>query len=336
MAGESNAPFVGLATHALAFSDALREGPGEDLTVAGSEVLQVRSLLTDAIAKLQKSFYELDKQVQDQRAQLTRLVSSMDGSGSQRHSSDNLRAFVGEITDLFAFFGALLSQVTGQNTQGAEQVEAMGTELSATFKLLAQFESVEMQTKLLALNATIEAGRIGERGKAFGVVAQEVKSLSMFSRQLNEQISTQLLKTRAAMGEIRQLLVETRDKGSTARTRIDSLLEKLNALDQTITAGLGEIGRSSDDVSANVATAIRALQFEDMAGQLLDCVQRRLQRLSVVVTGLGSIGRDGSATPETFASELEARTREIREVYATLVRSPVMQRDVAVGSVELF
>jgi methyl-accepting chemotaxis protein len=333
---ESNASIPGLVTYAQALSEALREGPGEDLTVAGSEVAQVRSLLSDAIMKLQKSFWDLDTQVQAQRAQLSQLLTSMDGSGASRQASDNLRAFVGEITDLFAFFGSLLSQVTGQNTQGAEQVEAMGTELSATFKLLGQFESVEMQTKLLALNATIEAGRMGERGKAFGVVAQEVKSLSMFSRQLNEQISTQLSKTRSAMAEIRQLLVETRDKGSVARTRIDALLEKLNALDVTITAGLGDIGRSSTEVSQNVATAIRALQFEDMVGQLLDCVQRRLQRLSAVVNGLGRMGQDGAVTPESLAGELEARTREIREAYATLVHSPVLQRDVGVGSVELF
>jgi methyl-accepting chemotaxis protein len=333
MLGDTSSSIPTLEQGAVELAAVLRTGPAEDIAAACHELTQVRSVLADAIAKLQKSFYELDAQVQGQRKELTQLVSAMDGSGAAARGSDNLRAFVVEITGLFAFFGDLLSQVAGQNTNGAERVEAMASELTATFKLLGQFESVEMQTKLLALNATIEASRIGESGKAFGVVAQEVKTLSRFSKQLNEEISGQLLRTRGAMTEIRQLLVETRDKGSLARGRIDALLHKLNALDVTITNGLGQIDRTSQEVSENVAIAIRALQFEDMAGQLIDCVQRRLQRLSVVVSGLGRLGQ---STPEALASELEARVLEIREAYATHVRSPVLQRNVSVGSVELF
>jgi methyl-accepting chemotaxis protein len=321
---------------ASALAAALRHGPSEDLMLARGELSQVRSLLADAIAKLQKSFYELDAQVQAQRTELTQLVAAIDGSGSQRDATDNLRAFVREISDLFAFFADLLSHVTGQNTDGAEPVETMGSELTATFKLLAQFESVEAQTKLLALNAMIEASRVGERGRAFGVVAQEVKSLSTFSRQLNEKIAGQLEKTRNAMSEIRRLLVETRDKGSSARKRIDVLLEKLNVLDRSIAVGLTQIGRISSEVGENVATAIRALQFEDLVGQLLDCVQLRLKRVSSAVSGLERLGQNGSATAEGVMTELQACAEAIRTAYATLIVSPVLQQNVGVGSVELF
>jgi methyl-accepting chemotaxis protein len=276
--------------------------------------------------------------VRAQHQHLTSLVAVMAGL-SGRQTEESLRAFVAEMAQLFAFFTGLIVQITDQNVSGARRVEAMTAELAQTFKLLGKFESVEKQTRLLALNATIEATRVGESGRAFGVVAHEVRELSKFSQQLNEQIAKQLLRTQSAMAEVRELLVEgtAKDKqaASSARARADELLAKLAELDRTITVGLAEIGRLSQEVSDNVATAIRALQFEDMAGQLIDCVQRRVDRLEGVVNRLGQLSGD-TATDASLLAELQAQAHQISVAYAAPVVSPVRQQDMHVGSVELF
>jgi methyl-accepting chemotaxis protein len=318
---------------------ALRAGPSEDLTHIRGELGQVRLLLGDSILNLQKSFCQLDTLVRTQHQQLTALVLVMAGSGEQQ-TAESLRAFVVEMAHLFAFFTGLIVQITDQNVSGARRVEAMTTELAQTFKLLGRFESVEKQTRLLALNATIEATRVGESGRAFGVVAHEVRELSKFSQQLNEQIAGQLLRTQNAMTEVRELLVEgtARDKeaASSARARADALLATLAELDKTITVGLSDLGRISTEVSDNVATAVRALQFEDMAGQLLDCVQRRVDRLEDVVKRLGQLGTNGAMAEGSLLAALQAHAHEIAVAYSTVVTSPVLQKDMHVGSVELF
>ncbi len=64
-------------------------------------------------------------------------------------------------------------------------LESAASEIS---QIVGTIDDVARQTNLLALNATIEAARAGEAGRGFGVVAQEVKNLSVETKQAVDDI----------------------------------------------------------------------------------------------------------------------------------------------------
>lgn len=78
--------------------------------------------------------------------------------------------------------GRLIEKLTG----GVAECERL---VSAIQQNTDELNRIQQRQNILALNASIEAARAGDVGRGFAVVAKEVGSLSVESRQLNEQIS---------------------------------------------------------------------------------------------------------------------------------------------------
>jgi methyl-accepting chemotaxis protein len=335
------------------FRDALTE----DVTSARRELGRVSNVLTDAIAQLQQSFYGLDAHVQAQKTRVNELLAAVDGTRvAGKGKLLTLRSFVGELTPLLRSLVEMLNRLRDQGLHGATRVEGMVAQLDDVLKLVARFDEIELQSNLLALNATMEAARAGEAGRCFGVVAQEVRALSKFSRDLNRKIDTELSKTRGTVGGVRELLISGATKDAKAAdlavSQIDGILEQLAALDRMIADGLGSLNQLASDIGNSVATAVRALQFEDLTRQLLESAQKRLARLEDVAESLAplieqlsalsasSSTGDGSAStngdPARRNAFVQGELQKLRRHYDDVVASPVQQSSMSSGDVELF
>ena len=315
---------------------ALQDGPARDLSLIRGELDQVRRLSSDAVMALQNSFFELDKLVSAQRDSLNGLLDAVESSADAL----NITTFVRQVGPLFRSVLDLLSRVAGKGTEGAKRAEALTSDLLESLKLLRKFEEIESQTFVLALNASIEAARAGDQGKGFGIVAQEVRALAKLSKGLNEKIGGQLERARLALTEVRAVLVDSTANdaavASESRSRIEDLLHKLGVLDRRLAADLDAVRTISEHVTEHVATAIRALQFEDMTTQLIACIVRRVERLETslgALRGLTELSVDSSAA---LSAALSAEAEALAERYRAPIVSVVAQQDTTAGTVEFF
>ncbi|MDP4096248.1 methyl-accepting chemotaxis protein [Paenibacillus sp. P96] len=99
------------------------------------------------------------------------------------------------------------------------QNSKQAVENSSKINQVATFiKEISDQTNLLGLNAAIEAARVGEAGAGFGVVAQEVRKLSVESKQATTDIEAALKDVQNSMRqmehEIAQIAASSQEQAS--------------------------------------------------------------------------------------------------------------------------
>ncbi len=131
--------------------------------------------------------------------------------------------------------------------QAASKAKTSGEAVSQTVAAMTKIaekilviEDIASQTRILSLNATIEAARAQEHGKAFSVVASEVRKLSETTKnaatEINELATSSVTIARHA-GDMLKELVPNIEKTA-------ELVQEISASSREQSAGAGQINSS--------------------------------------------------------------------------------------------
>ncbi len=248
------------ARELVSTADSLRElamateAQAESVTHRAGETARHTSSVSDSTVHLQTAFRQIQGQVQDQNS--------------------------------------IVAEILASNSHSRTYVNGLGESIKAINTIIEAVNDITDQTKLLALNATIEAARAGAAGKGFGVVAAEVKELS--------------LKTDQATADVMRKIRAIEKSSSILFAHLDTIDERVQFLGQLT----GEItGSVADQQQVTETIARLAAQTSENTGTVSEAI--------IEVGNAAADTRDLAGQVHGVSGEISAQLTELLQKATT-------------------
>ncbi|WP_242467066.1 methyl-accepting chemotaxis protein [Ectothiorhodospira shaposhnikovii] len=310
-----------------------------EITELRELVGQTLKLVSHAAADLRKSFENLSFVSEEQQQLLVTLVGDLAGNSGSAEVFD-MNTFILENSRVMNDQVQMLVEISKHSVDVAHQVDDLSKQMDEIFSLLDSAKHIAGQTNLLALNAAIEAARAGEAGRGFAVVAQEVRKLSRDSHQFNEQIRTLVEQASRVFDHTREIVgrMASQDMNAsiTAKGTVDDMMDQAKMLNQTMEHGLSRVSEGVGQLQQNVGAAVRLLQFEDIATQVLERAFRRIDFMERFITELRQLPLAGQGESRLQLDEARKRLELLRSELREASHRPVHQKSMDEGEIEFF
>lgn len=310
--------------------------------IVNQEIARVNGLIKEAVGLMSQSFHDMHGLTSQQSELTAQIITRTESEESHAGSDDfNIQMFIDETSSILDQFVQVMVNVSKNSLETVHYIDDMVEKLDGIFSLIENVEGLASQTNLLALNASIEAARAGEVGRGFAVVADEVRALSIDSGDLNNKIREEMAGAKATIETLRSTVsgMAATDLSDTIGTKekMTEMLAFMADNGEFMNAKVTEISQLSVQIDATVDTAVRSLQFEDIASQALTSMEHNVSSLNEIATLV-----DDMTTPEgnldTEATlRCQHRCEELRVTAQARNESrTVAQNDMDEGEIELF
>lgn len=319
------------------FSDQFTQVTQTEASDMLSGVDQVQNLINDAGMKLRNSFNGLQDKTEIQKQLLNELISNM--SGDTTAEAMTYGKFISKTEFVLHEYIELVVKVSEKGISATHKMQDMVEQINSMFRVLSDVSKLTDQTNLLALNAAIEAARAGEAGRGFAIVANEVRSLSDHSRGLNEKIRHQIDKVRSTLNEANEIVGDIASMNMNvaieSKGNMDEAIKVLNQSNIHIEKVLEHSASLATTIRQDVSTAVTALQYEDIANQVVEYIRAKLMNLQLQIEQLLR-NPTNTSDPLAYMASLSQEFSRFRCELLTDVINPVASTSMATGDAELF
>ena len=284
-------------------------------------------------------------------SQTREAVSAAEGAiNAVRRRSDETGELAHEVTTMAERGVSLvndnlrgLQRIDDTVRHAARLVDALGSSSTEIGRVVDVIQEIADQTNLLALNAAIIASQAGESGKAFAVVASEIRNLAEKTAHSTREIGQKVKAVRDGTERAVGLVTRARDEATAGVTLGEKAAQALTDIRGISTRSLAAVeatraetqrleqqgqlvAESSRQTADRVAQVVRLAQEQaqwgrELAKQMHE-MARSAKEATTRATGQVDVGRDLSDS----VLRLTAAIDEIRAAHLVLT-----QGDSAIG-----
>ena len=311
----------------------------QEINIVEQELERTKEVVADAVIGISDSFKHLQSLSEEQQYMIKALISH---SGSEEDDKGaTLENFVIDSNKTLDDFVGVIINTSKQSLETMTYTDEMVSQFERIFKLLAQVEGLASQTNLLALNAAIEAARAGEAGRGFAVVANEVRSLSVGSTALNEDIRTEINKAKGIIANLRSSVevMASADMTSTleAKEQMSVMMSHVEEVNIQTAKNVEELAILSPKITQAVSLGIRSLQFEDITRQSLESLQMNVSSIHEISDVLATFNKDTDIDVHQQLLMLKSTCQNVYQATRKADESrSVLQLNMEEGEVDLF
>jgi len=229
---------------------------------------------------LKRSFDTILEKMQDMTEMLGNQNSSINQSSSVlsdiSHHINNVNTIASQRRDSMYNFVQRYEVQNSQIKELIDTVELLRSSSQGIMSFTHAVENIASQTGVLAMNASIEAAHAGQFGKGFGVIAQEIRTLSgettKTARKIAEMLGDNNKIVQSAVAAFDQFTEETKRQISESHVVINSI--------ESIIAAVTEMGKGTQTAMQTAALMVEtARETNNRIGIVSDEIAG--QRMSV-------------------------------------------------------
>jgi methyl-accepting chemotaxis protein len=237
-----------------------------------TDLVRARTIVGDAKKRLFTTFDRLREHLAAEREHYEQAMAAISGS----------TGLVGVLRDVLGRFVEDIVRLSQSSVRILMEIDHLRGHADTVASRGHRIEKIASTTRVISLNARIEAHRVGEHGKVFGVVADEIKVLAHETSELSKAIRS------AIALQAGSLDVASRAASELAATDLDVVLTSHKQLETTIIQ-LSDVSSTStaalDRIQGEIDSALEALQAEAKLELLLGTIAQKVSSIRSSMEG---------------------------------------------------
>ncbi len=258
------------------------------LSVLAEQLRQTAGQIEQAVVGVCNNFQGMAKRARESVSEARKVLSaepSASGGGDKRGVDKLINTTRSTLEHLMERIlkGSQLSMKV------VYRMDDVASGMKRIVQTLDQVNEIANVTRVLAINAKIQAVHVGEMGKGFSVVADEISSLARRSddiaRLIRDIIGEVGHEVQETVEDLRVLASEDMNEVLLSRTEVENTFGILSETHQAMEDSLRTASQRGEDLAGEVAGAVMAMQFQDRVNQRIDHVVRALDSMKQALDG---------------------------------------------------